>query len=71
MPTTYLLTVTWRIVVSPITGAIDGVRKAYNRPRAANWREFIWNDVRAYFSPLTGAISGVSGAVRRATGRGG
>jgi len=49
----------WRLLCSPFVGAWDECRAAMNRPRAANWKEFVINDVRAYFAPLTGAVRGL------------
>lgn len=48
-----------RLLVAPITGAVEGVKEAIHRPRTKNWQQFILNDIRAYFAPLTGAINGV------------
>lgn len=54
-----------RLLCSPVVGAIDGMKEAANRPRATNWKQFILNDVRAYFAPLTGAINGVQKELSR------
>lgn len=47
------------LFLSLFTGALTGMKEAYARPKANNWKQFFWNDVHAYFSPLTGAINGV------------
>lgn len=48
-----------RLLLAPITGAIEGVKTEANRQPAQNWKQFIVDDVRLYFSPITGAIAGV------------
>jgi hypothetical protein len=48
----------WRLFWSPFVGAYQAMEAAANRPPAANWKEFIVNDIRLYFAPLTGAIAG-------------
>lgn len=54
----------WTLFCSPFVGAFDGIRAAANRPKAANWKELIVNDIRLYFAPLTGAIDGVRKALK-------
>lgn len=49
----------WTLFCSPFIGAFEGIKAAANRPKAANWKELIVNDIRLYFAPLTGAIDGV------------
>lgn len=53
----------WTLFWSPFVGAFDGIRAAANRPKAADWKELIVNDIRLYFAPLTGAIDGVRKAL--------
>lgn len=43
-------------LISPYTGA---------RPEANNWKQFILNDVHAYFSPWTGAINGIRNELKK------
>ena len=54
----------WKLFWSPFVGAWDEIRATANRPKAANWKEFMLNDIRAYFAPLTGAVRGFNRAVR-------
>lgn len=54
-----------RLLASPITGVIAGYKEADSRPKAANWKQFILNDLHDYFLPLTGAIKGVKKAISR------
>lgn len=54
-----------RLLHSPVVGAIAEVKEAYSRPTATNWKQFIKNDVHAYFSPLIGAIAGVKKELRQ------
>jgi hypothetical protein len=53
------------ILISPYTGARAGMKDAYARPEASNWKQFILNDVHAYFSPLTGAINGIRNELKK------
>jgi len=48
-----------RLLVSPISGVIEGYKEANSRPPAANLKQFVVNYVKDYFLPLTGAINGV------------
>lgn len=48
----------WRLFCSPFVGAWTECKATLNRPRATSVREFVANDVRAYFAPLTGAVRG-------------
>lgn len=54
-----------RLLVSPITGVLAAYKEADSRPKAENWKQFIWNDVKDYFLPLTGAIKGVRNELKR------
>lgn len=54
----------WKLFCSPFVGAFEEVKSAANRPKAANWKELIVNDIRLYFAPLTGAIDGVRKALK-------
>lgn len=54
----------WTLFCSPFVGAFDEIWAAANRPKAANWKELIINDIRLYFAPLTGAIDGVRKALK-------
>lgn len=56
---------TVRLLISPITGVIAGYKEADSRPKAANWKQFILNDIHDYFLPFTGAIKGVKKAICR------
>ena len=48
----------WRLFCSPFVGAWTEMSDFSPRPKAKNWKEFVMNDVRAYFAPLTGAVRG-------------
>lgn len=54
-----------RLLISPVTGVIAGYKEADSRPKAANWKQFILNDIHDYFLPLTGAIRGVKKEIGR------
>lgn len=47
------------ILISPYTGARAGMKEA------SNWKQFILNDVHAYFFPLTGAINGIRNELKK------
>jgi hypothetical protein len=53
------------VFISPITGARAGMKEAYARPAASNWKQFLLNSVHAYFSPLTGAINGIRSELKK------
>lgn len=57
-----------RLLAAPITGVIAGYKEANDRPKAANWKQFILNDIHDYFLPLTGAIKGVKKEIDRRRG---
>lgn len=55
-----------RLLCSPVVGVIAAYKEANSRPKAADWKEFIRNEIHVYFLPLTGAIKGVRNELKRA-----
>jgi hypothetical protein len=54
----------WTLLLSPFIGAWDEIQLTINRPQAITWREFILDDIRAFFAPAIGAARGFIGAFR-------
>lgn len=54
-----------RLSLSPLLGALKGIKAEMNRPPSSNLKQMVKDDIQLYFAPITGAVSGVKNELKR------